>query len=67
VLDIAGDVWEWVADWHSDHTASPASSPAGRATGAYKVHRGASWYDGLDPDDSNYLIGFRCVASAAGQ
>lgn len=50
-LDMAGNVWEWVGDWHSaDYYArSPLENPQGPATaGPYncRVRRGGSWFDG---------------------
>ena len=46
-LDLAGNVWEWVNDWHSDsyYSSSPGSNPPGPATGRYRVLRGGSWGD----------------------
>jgi len=44
-LDMAGNVWEWTADWYDGdyYKNSPAKNPKGPDTGTLRVLRGGGW------------------------
>jgi eukaryotic-like serine/threonine-protein kinase len=79
VYNMAGNVWEWVADRYSDtyYQDLPASisNPLGPDSGQERVLRGGSWFDpaylirtsvrnSFDPTFDDNNFGIRCAFSS---
>jgi formylglycine-generating enzyme required for sulfatase activity len=75
--DMAGNVWEWVADWYAAkyYSSSQYLNPQGPDSGLMRIVRGGAWVnaDGrylrcayrhkVPPDSYAYSIGFRIAYS----
>ena len=42
---LAGNAWEWVADWRAPYDTGRQVDPIGPASGRMRVVRGGSWDD----------------------
>jgi len=72
VMDMAGNVTEWAADWLGDYPRTLVYNPVGSTSGEMRTIRGGSWdyhEDALHTSNRRFsvpyardnYIGFRCV------
>lgn len=78
VRDMAGNVWEWVADWYAAYDAEETDNPTGPDLGTDRVARGGSWHDSYPsyfrtswrahsaPTHVANDLGFRCARTPPG-
>lgn len=73
-LDLAGNVWEIVADRYGSYPSDPQTNPTGPPSGHRRIARGGSWHTSPDHvrsalrtniGEDQYVdhAGFRCVQS----
>jgi sulfatase modifying factor 1 len=76
LYDMAGNAWQWCADWYGEYAEGGAVDPAGPAEGTKRVLRGGSWFGApcssraayrskISPAYRGQNVGFRVAAEIA--
>ena len=74
LYDMLGNVVEWTATWYTVQHSQENIDPKGPKQAEFKTLRGGGWFDEpklvrasyrsrIEPTDTDYNIGFRCVSN----